>query len=215
MRHFCNASTHDPSAPTKHNQLCGGRSVWEVLETHPDFSEGNNPPRAAASPPPVNISIVRAAPDRFFFLLESSATLRHQERWDFVSNSIRKFVNWDVPTGVQVGIGHFGSGYATDRNLTTVPDSRIGRGELANIPPIADDVTEEQRNWRAAVDGAASALGERAAGATLIWVAGNQQNSRSRPSEQDVDYVIEVLRQKKVSQGSLLMIKQYACFFQS
>ena len=198
MRHFCNSSTHDRAAPTKHNLLCGERSVWEVLETHEDFRQRANMPNATVAPPPPQFRIVKAAPDRLFLLLESSATMRHQERWEFMSNSLRKFVNWDVPTGVQVGIGHFGAVYRTDRNLTTVPDSRIGRGELANLPPIADDVTEEKKNWRAAIDGALAALGPRAAGTTLVWVTGNQPNSRSQPTYGDVQYIIGALKTHKV-----------------
>ncbi|XP_043216154.1 calcium-activated chloride channel regulator 4A-like [Amphibalanus amphitrite] len=198
VRYFCNATTHDRTAPTKHNLLCGERSVWEVMETHEDFLLRNNPPNASLAPPPPAFRVVKASADRLFLLLESSATMRHQERWDFVSNSLRKFVNWDVPTGVQVGIGHFGAIYRTDRNLTAVPDSRVGRGELANLPPIADDVTEDKKSWRAAVDGALAALGDRAAGTTLVWVTGNQPNSRSQPTYGDVQYIIGTLKERKV-----------------
>lgn len=34
---FCTNETHNPWAPTPQNVMCGGRSVWEVLEAHPDF----------------------------------------------------------------------------------------------------------------------------------------------------------------------------------
>ncbi|XP_043230833.1 calcium-activated chloride channel regulator 4A-like [Amphibalanus amphitrite] len=195
---FCDSDSHDGAAPTKHNLLCGERSVWEVMQSHDDFRGGINPPRIESSPPPVDFSVVKAAPDRFFFLLESSATMRQQERWDFVSSSIRKFVNWDAPTGIQVGIGHFGSSYTTDRNLTTVPDLLMGRGELANLPPIADDVMEDNKSWRAAVDGALQSLGDRAPGSTLIWVTGNQQNSRNQPSDADIDYMTVRLQENRV-----------------
>ena len=171
------------------------------MQTHEDFRGGNNPPNASLTPPEVDFRIVKATTDRFFFLLESTATMRQQERWDFVSSSIRKFVNWDAPTGIQVGIGHFGSAYTTDRNLTTVPDLLMGRGELANLPPIADDVMEDSKSWRAAVDGALVTLGDRAPGSTLIWVTGNQQNSRNRPSDADVDYMITRLQENRVSRS--------------
>ena len=196
---FCDSGSHDGAAPTKHNLLCDEKSVWEVMQAHEDFLGGINPPNDDSTPPPVDFRIVKAAPDRFFFVLESTATMRQQERWDFVSNSIRKFVNWDAPTGIQVGIGHFGSSYTADRNLTLVPDALMGRGELANLPPIADDVMEDNKSWTAAVDGALGTLGDRAAGSTLIWVTGNQQKSRNRPSDADVDYMIARLQENKVS----------------
>ena len=196
---FCDSGSHDGAAPTKHNLLCGERSVWEVMEAHEDFHGGMNPPSDSPTPPEVDFSVVKAAPDRFFFVLESTATMRQQERWDFVSSSIRKFVNWDAPTGIQVGIGHFGSSYTTDRNLTSVPDLLMGRGELANLPPIADDVMEDSKSWTAAVDGALTTLGDRAAGSTLIWVTGNQQNSRNSPGDADINYMIARLQENRVS----------------
>ena len=94
---LCNSSTHDRAAPTRHNLLCGERSVWEVMQEHEDFRLGANPPSGRPAAPPVTVRAARAAPDRLFFLLESSATMRVRHRWDLVSSSVRKFVNWDAP----------------------------------------------------------------------------------------------------------------------
>ena len=168
------------------------------MQTHEDFRGGNNPPNASLTPPEVDFRIVKATTDRFFFLLESTATMRQQERWDFVSNSIRKFVNWDAPTGIQVGIGHFGSAYRTDRNLTTVPASLVGRVELANLPPLADNVAESDKSWRFGLDGALSSMGQLAAGATLIWVTGNGADGDVQPSEDDIQFMIGRLQDREV-----------------
>lgn len=35
--HFCDESTHNSKAPNKHNHLCQGSSVWEVMNRHDDF----------------------------------------------------------------------------------------------------------------------------------------------------------------------------------
>lgn len=37
-RYFCDSSTHNNRAPNKHNNLCQGLSVSEVINRHPDFS---------------------------------------------------------------------------------------------------------------------------------------------------------------------------------
>ncbi|XP_043193528.1 calcium-activated chloride channel regulator 4A-like [Amphibalanus amphitrite] len=195
--HLCNSSTHDRAAPTRHNLLCGERSVWEVMEQHEDFRLGSNPPSHRPAAPPITVRTARAAPDRLFFLLESSATMRVRHRWDLVSSSVRKFVNWDAPAGARVGIGHFGGSYRTDRPVTAVPESLMGRGELVNLPPVADDVPEEQKSWRQAVDGALTALGEEAAGAILFWVTGNGNDSSVAPSREDVHYMIRILTEKQ------------------
>ena len=168
------------------------------MQDHEDFQLGANPASSRAAAPPVTVRAARAAPDRLFFLLESSATMRVRHRWDLVSSSVRKFVNWDAPAGARVGIGHFGAGYRTDRPLTTVPESLMGRGELVNLPPVADDVQEGQKSWRQAVDGALNALGAEAAGAILFWVTGNGNSSSVMPTREDVQYMIRVLREKQV-----------------
>lgn len=35
---FCDGSSHDREAPTPHNLLCEGSSVWEVVSRHPDLA---------------------------------------------------------------------------------------------------------------------------------------------------------------------------------
>ena len=36
--HFCDDTTHNREAPTKHNDLCMGKSVWSVITQHDDFT---------------------------------------------------------------------------------------------------------------------------------------------------------------------------------
>ncbi|RWS07101.1 calcium-activated chloride channel regulator family member 3-like protein [Dinothrombium tinctorium] len=38
---FCDAASHNSEAPSKHNLLCDAKSVWEVLNEHPDFKDRN------------------------------------------------------------------------------------------------------------------------------------------------------------------------------
>ncbi|CAL4109394.1 unnamed protein product, partial [Meganyctiphanes norvegica] len=35
---FCDKASHDPESPTPQNLLCEGRSSWEIMQEHPDFS---------------------------------------------------------------------------------------------------------------------------------------------------------------------------------
>lgn len=39
VNRFCDSITHDRFAPTKHNSLCGHRSVSEVIRSHQDFED--------------------------------------------------------------------------------------------------------------------------------------------------------------------------------
>lgn len=197
IRKFCDSTNHVNDSPTKQNLLCAGRSVWDVMQHHNDFFNGNNPPSPNASVSPVQFRFVKASADRLFLMLESTDTMRRQERWDYLVNSVRKLISWDVPTGTLLGIGHFGRRFRADRNVTAVPELLQGRVELANLPPIADAVVEEQKSWTAAVDGALQALGSHAPGATLVMVTGNQRNSGRKPSRIDIDYMIAALKQRR------------------
>lgn len=38
-RFFCNKNNHNSRSPNKHNNLCEGKSVSEVIFSHPDFKE--------------------------------------------------------------------------------------------------------------------------------------------------------------------------------
>lgn len=37
VRDLCDEGSHDRWAPTRHNLICGGKSVWEVMRASPDF----------------------------------------------------------------------------------------------------------------------------------------------------------------------------------
>ncbi|XP_071542308.1 uncharacterized protein [Panulirus ornatus] len=39
---FCDDSSHNADAPTPHNLLCGARSVWHVMNQHPDFARNSS-----------------------------------------------------------------------------------------------------------------------------------------------------------------------------
>ena len=78
----------------------------------------------------------------------------------------------------------------------------MGRGELVNLPPVADDVQEVEKSWRRAVDGALEALGDQAAGAVIVWVTGNGNGSSVKPTKDDLQYMIQTLKEKQVSRAN-------------
>lgn len=39
--YFCDEKSHNKKSPNKHNNLCEGSSVWEVMSRHEDFKNSN------------------------------------------------------------------------------------------------------------------------------------------------------------------------------
>jgi hypothetical protein len=50
MSYFCNATTHVRNAPTKHNLMCGHRSVMDVVRSNSDVAAA---PHSSSFAPPV------------------------------------------------------------------------------------------------------------------------------------------------------------------
>ncbi|CAG0886062.1 unnamed protein product [Cyprideis torosa] len=69
-RVFCNQSTHNRLAPTKHNLLCDGRSTWEVIQSHPDLN-GLFPSPTASVPESLDFHIVVPRTHQLLFVLDS------------------------------------------------------------------------------------------------------------------------------------------------
>ncbi|ROT77386.1 putative calcium-activated chloride channel regulator 1-like [Penaeus vannamei] len=70
VTHVCTAQTHDSLAPTRQNRLCHGASVWEVMEQHVDFAEGNNPAGGGAVDPTPTFRRVKTTNPAVFLLLD-------------------------------------------------------------------------------------------------------------------------------------------------
>ncbi|KAK7086992.1 hypothetical protein SK128_026654 [Halocaridina rubra] len=62
VTHVCDAATHDPAIPTRHNILCNGKSIWDIIMQHADFADGNNP--ADESKPDTTPSFTIAMPSQ-------------------------------------------------------------------------------------------------------------------------------------------------------
>jgi hypothetical protein len=79
---FCNDDTHNNAtkhnydAPSRHNRLCGHRSIWDVISSSPDFANGANSPRAGMDTQPVFTVVQAQAASRSLVLaLDDSASM--------------------------------------------------------------------------------------------------------------------------------------------
>nr|XP_027238600.1 uncharacterized protein LOC113829602 [Penaeus vannamei] len=96
--HFCKRNTHNPWAPTPQNIHCGRRSVWEVLETHDDFTQTSG---SHATPAQVAVTFHKPQTPRIFLLFdpplsEESAAIISDLVKSKIQDLSRKFQSFDV-----------------------------------------------------------------------------------------------------------------------
>ncbi|ROT62612.1 putative epithelial chloride channel protein-like [Penaeus vannamei] len=130
---LCDEGSHAREAPTRHNLLCGGRSVWEVLRASPDFQNNRNAEEAPTESD-VAFRYVRAQPPRIVLLIDDTDVMNVQKRWEFVRKAVRKVVTYDVPDGHSVGLVVFDSAAATKYPLTRLTDGATREKVGSSLP---------------------------------------------------------------------------------
>ncbi|XP_076042659.1 calcium-activated chloride channel regulator 1-like [Oratosquilla oratoria] len=141
---FCNKQTHDPKSPTKHNVLCQGRSAWEVMQRHSDFSDDRNLPGNSSRDVRPMFNYVKPAPKRFIIVVEDTTVMNAQKRWDFLRKAVRKLLVYDVPAASEVGVVLFDQTAYTKLPLTPTPSTLEDRQRLAtsSLPRNPSQVPE-------------------------------------------------------------------------
>ena len=129
------ARLHHSDIPTKHNTMCGGQSVFEVVRQSPDFA-GYMPLNSTLKDPDFTIlqpsSITKQA---YTFILDYSNSMRdqpknaaaNQKRVERMKRGIKRFmeVDVDLEMGVPMGVVSFSSISQTriDQEIIQVTDA--------------------------------------------------------------------------------------------
>ncbi|KAK3877916.1 hypothetical protein Pcinc_017426 [Petrolisthes cinctipes] len=146
---FCDNTTHQALAPTKHNARCAGRSVAEVLHAHPDFQR---PDQNVSTDGGIDVEYVSYDPGSegsYVLLVEMSYSVSddiQEGRWTLLRSAIKQWILEDVVEGSSLGIVTFmdnGVGYPgminIESSLTVVTsDNRLG---LSNALPYSTTST--------------------------------------------------------------------------
>ncbi|MCL4137960.1 UNVERIFIED_CONTAM: hypothetical protein GTU68_056467, partial [Idotea baltica] len=141
---YCDSENHVPEAPTKHNALCMGRPAWDIIQQSEDFSNGRNLPSNSTVLHEPIYRYVQENPPRFVLVVEDTAVMNMQRRWEFVRKAVRRTVVYDVPDGTYMALIVFNTialpvaplskidsvsdvrqriGSSLPRNPSTVPES--------------------------------------------------------------------------------------------
>ncbi|XP_042871894.1 calcium-activated chloride channel regulator 3A-1-like [Penaeus japonicus] len=130
---LCDEGSHARDVPTRHNLLCGGKSVWEVLRASPDFQNNRNV-EGGLRESDVSFRYVRARPAKVVLLIDDTNVMNLQKRWEFVRKAVRKVVTYDVPDGYSVGLVVFDSAAATKYPLTRLTDGATREKVGSSLP---------------------------------------------------------------------------------
>ena len=137
------ARLHHSDIPTKHNTMCGGQSVFEVVRQSPDFS-GYQPLNSTLTTPeftilqPTNIN-----KQAYTFILDYSNSMQkqpkdaadNQKRIERMKRGIKRFmeVEVDLELGLPMGVVSFSSVQETKIDKNIIPIKNIpSRNEIVN-----------------------------------------------------------------------------------
>ncbi|KAG7168523.1 Calcium-activated chloride channel regulator 4A-like 1, partial [Homarus americanus] len=128
---FCDSETHDPWAPTPQNLQCGRRSVWEMLNKHPDFRSTNDPVDSIGS-----TTFHKAPQARVFFLFDTPNT---DEDVTYVTKLVNDILtkNLDFYGSLQVGMATF-----REKNGETELIKHMNFTSIEDISDIAEKLPE-------------------------------------------------------------------------
>ncbi|KAK3864594.1 hypothetical protein Pcinc_029728 [Petrolisthes cinctipes] len=127
---------HDPLAPTKHNLVCDGRSVWSVIMEHPDFDDDK---RANRENP--NFLVVRKTEAKYALLFDTTPSMKVNGNLDWAREAAQQWILNDLREGSQVVIIRFGIIISPVKDLTKVTDEASRRAlneSLSELASISD-----------------------------------------------------------------------------
>ena len=92
----------DRSGPTKHNIICDGQSVMNVIKTHPDFLRSKVPSDDKKS---LSLRLVTENVDpNYVLVLETSCQMADTDHWTWVRKAAHKFIRQDLPVNSHLAI---------------------------------------------------------------------------------------------------------------
>ncbi|XP_042861518.1 calcium-activated chloride channel regulator 1-like [Penaeus japonicus] len=132
---FCDTASnelfsHNALAPNRHNLMCQGRSVWDIMGQHSDFDGGVNPPIAALTP--TKFTVLRQEEAKFCLVLDYSRSMDDFQRIEKLQRTAQRWILHEVAQGSSVGIVKFWGTATKTSGLVEITD-QTSRQNLANL----------------------------------------------------------------------------------
>lgn len=109
---FCDDDTHNRYAPSKQNQICGRRSVLDVILKHSDFTNkqpedstmSNHHQQQDHNVRITKFTYKKRSTTRYILILDETQDTMVRESWTFLRLAIRNWVVYDLPANTEVGV---------------------------------------------------------------------------------------------------------------
>lgn len=130
MNEFCDNDPNKPDtfhnklAPTLQNKECGGKSVWEVLRKHDDFSDYKNMPNNFLDSVVPKFKLLKKRANKIVLLIDRSIREMHPEIFFKLKTAMNDYVKLMINDNDLVGVIHFESFAEIILDMTLVKDSQ-------------------------------------------------------------------------------------------
>ena len=96
---------HDDEIPTKHNAMCGGLSVTEVVLQHPDFQDFVERNNETDTTPQFRIIRPEERSNPFVFVLDYSNSMKNNNRLGRMQQGVKRFLKVDAELDLALPVG--------------------------------------------------------------------------------------------------------------
>ena len=125
----------DHNEGSRHETMCGARSVGDVIRMSSDFtqlrSQINSANVRVIEP---EIKFVQQHPEQIVILLETSAVMLENDMWRYVAKSVKNMILHDIRDNTRLGLVTFSNLTHVDVDLTPVTTG-VTRSQVADIVP--------------------------------------------------------------------------------
>jgi hypothetical protein len=197
-----------PLGPTKHNVLCGGRSVLQVIRSHPDFAgtataaSGDSTGPAGYELRETEFDVVRQPPPEYVVLVETSSGMAGI--WKWVRKALQNLVRFEMADNARVAIVTFAKEARLEQNLAVLTSERVRIRVADAIPDSPKKLSRyEERCVNCAIQVAMDqVLRNREAGGHLIIIS---QGDAATLSPNDAAMIAEYDKYYNVRISSVLV----------
>ena len=131
-----------PASPSKHNILCQGRSVHQVIHSHQDFQAISvNAAREIKLGVP-QFNIIRQPTPEYVILLETSYDMKNI--WKWVRKGLQNLIRFELPENSRVAIVTFNKEVHVEQTLTRLTSESVRIRVADTIPDNHNQLTSLQ-----------------------------------------------------------------------
>ncbi len=128
---FCDNDPADPNtlhnkfAPTLQNRECNGRSVWEVLRSHQDFTDFESMPNDLVTDTTPKFQVLKKRFNKIVVLIDKSLLFRLPRQLGKIKAAINDYIKQLVGDRDLVGIVHFEGNAEIVLPMTQITDAQV------------------------------------------------------------------------------------------